>query len=157
MCSICFSGCKTFFSLKDYDEKPEASKCGTCRRRGRDNYHNKKKKRCGQAEAETDTGDDTNYKFAPQEFCSLVNTMTEEDDEIIDVHTLLEYASYEYDGRALEDFSCCEAEPMYVTSHVDDDDLSVTNDSDEDKAMTELFTTTWLPSYLSPPTQHHAK
>jgi hypothetical protein len=34
-------GCKLFFSLVDFDGKPNTTKCGTCRRRGRDNYHGK--------------------------------------------------------------------------------------------------------------------
>mmetsp|Transcript_20962 Transcript_20962/g.35370 ORF Transcript_20962/g.35370 Transcript_20962/m.35370 type:complete len:274 (-) Transcript_20962:1836-2657(-) len=40
-------GCKLFFSLVDFDGKPNTTKCGTCRRRGRDNYHGKMvRKRC---------------------------------------------------------------------------------------------------------------
>lgn len=147
------SGCKTFFALMHYGEKPQASKCSTCRRRGRDNYHNKKMRRGeAKAEAEADTtcsssasssgscsDNDDSDDLTPHEFCSLVNTMTQKDDEVIDVQTLLEYASasYEYDNRALGNFSCSEAEPMCVT-----------NDSDEeDREMAELFTTTWLPGY----------
>lgn len=34
-------GCKLFFSLVDFDGKPNTTKCGTCRKRGRDNYHGK--------------------------------------------------------------------------------------------------------------------
>lgn len=44
-------GCKLFFSLADFDGKPNTTKCGTCRRRGRDNYHGKmERKRCMELE-----------------------------------------------------------------------------------------------------------
>lgn len=35
-------GCKKFSALSDFDEKPEASKCGKCRKRGRQNYYSRK-------------------------------------------------------------------------------------------------------------------
>ena len=37
-----FLGCKKFSMLNDFQEKPEASKCGRCRYRGRKNYLSKK-------------------------------------------------------------------------------------------------------------------
>ena len=36
-------GCKNFATLSDFHEKPEASKCGKCRQRGRLNYFARKK------------------------------------------------------------------------------------------------------------------
>lgn len=46
-------GCKLFFSLADFDGKPNTTKCGTCRRRGRDNYHGKmERKRCQEQDPE---------------------------------------------------------------------------------------------------------
>lgn len=169
-CNI-FIGCKTFFPLMYYDEKPEASKCGTCRRRGRDNYHNKKKLRSHDTNA---TNADVNVKvdvqagidvgvanknsgeLSPHAFCSFANTMTQEDDEVIDVQTLLEYAAFEYDGRTIEDTTVSgETEQMYMPMDVTDTgnveyssgnvnhfDIS---ESDEDREMAELFTSTWLP------------
>lgn len=38
-------GCKLFFSLIEFDGKPNTTKCGTCRKRGRDNYHGKMEKK----------------------------------------------------------------------------------------------------------------
>jgi hypothetical protein len=35
-------GCKNFLTLNEFQEKPEASKCGRCRQRGRNNYFLKK-------------------------------------------------------------------------------------------------------------------
>ena len=35
-------GCKKFSPLQDFDEKPEASKCAKCRKRGRQNYYSRK-------------------------------------------------------------------------------------------------------------------
>ena len=138
-----------------YHEKPEASKCSTCRRRGRDNYHNKKVKNLNNNNHIHAMKKMRCETLSPQEFCSLVNTMTEEEDEVIDVHTLLEYASHEYDGRVLEDFRAEAEESTYMTSSHNHDcmgeDLSVTNDSDEDREMAELFTATWLPDLASSP------
>ena len=36
-------GCKNFVCLSEFEDKPEASKCGRCRHRGRQNYFSKKK------------------------------------------------------------------------------------------------------------------
>ena len=108
----------------NYDEKPEASKCSTCRRRGRDNYHSKKRMR-------TDDG------HSAREFCTLVNTMTQEDNEVIDVHTLLKYASgHEVDGRELDVFHC---EESGVHSQADKFSMNFEEDKDMD-----LFASTWL-------------
>ena len=35
-------GCKKFSALQDFDDKPEASKCAKCRKRGRQNYYSRK-------------------------------------------------------------------------------------------------------------------
>ena len=36
-------GCKNFVPLANFEDKPEASKCGTCRDRGRQNYFSRKR------------------------------------------------------------------------------------------------------------------
>ena len=36
-------GCKNFTALKEFQDKPDASKCGSCRNRGRQNYFARKK------------------------------------------------------------------------------------------------------------------
>jgi hypothetical protein len=156
-------GCKTFFPLMNYDDKPEASKCGSCRRRGRDNYYFKKEK---DANANSNAVVDKEDKYvqsikkmrantmSPEEFCTLVNSMTTKDDEGIDIHTLLEYAS---------DFTCeMDTEPTFIISNENslmmnddgyDDEFAQIWDNDQDdddEMMTDMFT--WLPELvISPP------
>jgi hypothetical protein len=139
-------GCKTFFPLMNYDDKPEASKCGSCRQRGRDNYYYKKENKVNKrSHALKKMRQDT---LSPEEFCTLVNTMTDKDDEGIDIETLLEYASN--DDCNLE-YLGSDEEPPFVISNfeqppppptsarlddlfVDDDDL-VEEEDDEDMEM----------------------
>lgn len=61
-------GCKNFVTLAEFAEKPEASKCGRCRQRGRDNYFSRKKNSGGSAGGKRGDGNshgDNNYGGAP--------------------------------------------------------------------------------------------
>lgn len=66
-------GCKLFFSLVDFDGKPNTTKCGVCRKRGRDNYHGKmeRKRHCELAGSRGCSGSDSDS----------VTTVEEEDEE----------------------------------------------------------------------------
>lgn len=68
-------GCKLFFSLVDFDGKPNTTKCGTCRKRGRDNYHGKmeRKRHCEEGGGGGDCESDT--------------TVEDEDDEVEEEET----------------------------------------------------------------------
>jgi hypothetical protein len=50
-------GCKNFVPLGEFEDKPEASKCGKCRQRGRQNYFARKKTN-SKPDNHDDTGDD---------------------------------------------------------------------------------------------------
>lgn len=129
-------GCKTFFALMNYDEKPEASKCGTCRRRGRDNYHNKKIR---QAEDNGNSIKRMRKSMSPEGFCNLVNTMTEEEDEVIDVQTLLEYASHDSDVRGMDCFIPIIEPGHHCCTTAEVEDLTKLKDFPEDDEMTDIF------------------
>jgi hypothetical protein len=120
----------------NYDEKPEASKCGTCRRRGRDNYHNKKIR---QAEDNGNSIKRMRKSMSPEGFCNLVNTMTEEEDEIIDVQTLLEYASNDNDVRGMDCFIPIIEPGHHCCATAEVEDLSKLKDFPEDDEMTDIF------------------
>ena len=209
-------GCKTFFPLMSYDDKPEASKCGSCRRRGRDNYYFKKEKDANTASNTTttttptitptiiksankgggssvvvglDKGASREDKYveslkrirantlSPEEFCTLVNELTQKDDEGIDVQTLLEYGStdFTYEMDDFRDNTHTHTEPMFVFKDTQHEPVSfspsspehalMTNDDgyddefaqiwdndidDEDEMMQDMFA--WLPELIiSPP------
>lgn len=207
-------GCKTFFPLMNYDDKPEASKCGSCRRRGRDNYYFKKEKDANTTTTTTTStaattiipkktsgigsgsgssvvvghdkgGGEDKYveslkrmranTLSPEEFCTLVNTMTKKDDEGIDVQTLLEYGStdFTYEIDDFRDNSHTLAEPMFVFKDTHEpqpmsfspEHCLMTNDDgyddefaqiwdndkdDDDEMMQDMFA--WLPELIiSPP------
>jgi hypothetical protein len=163
-------GCKTFFPLMNYDDKPEASKCGSCRRRGRDNYYFKKAK-----DAKTVTPvkikEDEKYvqsmkkmrskSLSPEEFCTMVNTLAPSGDEGIDIHTLLEFASNDF-PHVLEGYNDTH-EPVFIRSSEhsfmsldeNEDEFAKIwdndNDDDEDdEMMDEMFLS--LPELvISPP------
>mmetsp|Transcript_16651 Transcript_16651/g.31204 ORF Transcript_16651/g.31204 Transcript_16651/m.31204 type:complete len:276 (-) Transcript_16651:2800-3627(-) len=173
-------GCKTFFPLMNYDDKPEASKCGSCRRRGRDNYYFKKEKDAAQGNSAAAVGvsvidkekDEHKYvqsmkkmranTMSPEEFCTLVNSMTTKEDEGIDVHTLLEYASNDHFSCEM-DVSSHSCEPSFMISNenslmMDDDGYDDEfaqiwdndKDDDDDEMMNDMFM--WLPELIiSPP------
>lgn len=130
-------GCKTFFALMDYDEKPEASKCSVCRRRGRDNYHNK---RMRQVEKEAlEAKKNCQRTISPQGFCSIVNSMTKEEDEVIDIQTLIEFATHENDDRECESFAP-ETETMQQNFPcIENDDFSMLNSCLDDEELTDIF------------------
>lgn len=197
-------GCKTFFPLMNYDDKPEASKCGSCRRRGRDNYYFKKEKDANAASNKTTTSVKSNVTtsvvvghdkgasedryveslkrmrantLSPEEFCTLVNTLTKKDDEGIDVQTLLEYGStdFTYEMDDLRDNAQPNPEPMFsfretsesfpIPMSMSPEHSLMTNDDgyddefaqiwdndqdDDDEIMADMFA--WLPEIIiSPP------
>lgn len=207
-------GCKTFFPLMNYADKPEASKCESCRRRGRDNYYFKKEKEAnitatpkniittktnftrsinpmsgssvlfglGKGKDGKGKGEDFNVEslkrmrantLSPEEFCTLVNTMTTKDDEGIDIQTLLEYGStdFTFEMDDSRDNSHPQAEPTFVFKDSQDamsfspEHSLMTNDDgyddefaqiwdndqdDDDDIMADMFS--WLPELIiSPP------
>ena len=119
----------------DYGEKPEASKCGTCRRRGRENYHNK---RLRKMENEALVKKRRKRALSPHGFCSMVNMMTKEEDEVIDVQTLIEFATQESDVREF-DYFVPEAEAMQQNFPcVEGEDHSVLNDALDDEDLADF-------------------
>jgi hypothetical protein len=101
--------------------------------------------------------------LSPEEFCTLVNTMTKTDDEGIDVQTLLEYASNDHFSCELEDFNAgalfeptftIANEPSLMTNDGEYDDefaqIWDNDNDDDDEMMSDMFA--WLPELvISPP------